>query len=835
MRTFETIVADLKYALRQLRRNPGFAAAAIVSLTLGIGANTAAFSVLNAVLLRSLPVRASSELFKLTREARVPIAQRFSYRAFEDLRAGAEPGSVAAMSQGARVSVVDRGSQPERATVQLVSGEFFRLLRVAPALGRLLETADDRTLGAHPVAVVSHGYWQQRFAGAPDIVGKAIALNGSPFTVVGVAADRFRGVFLETPTDIWIPTMMQSDVRYHQNFSAASNADPEKPWILQDGIIWLDILVRAGSDATTSLTTSLNTAFRKELILQADAIGDPAQRKLLLDSRLVLESFSQGRSRLRERFTTLLYALMGMVALVLLVACANTANLLLARSAARQREIAVRLSIGAGRGRLIQQLLTESLLLAGVATIGGVLLAQSLADALVRMIVQSLTGSSASIVEIDARVLTVTALVSLLTGVLFGLVPALRATDLDLCASLKIGGRSVQTPARWNPARLLIGAQIALSLVLVTTAGLFGRSLYNLTRVELGFDRDRVLNIAIDPRTSGVAATALPSFYARLRERVESVPGVKSAAFAECALAGGCRSASDGIVISGYTPAPAEQVTFQENRVSAEYLTTVGIRLLRGRNFDARDRQDTPKVAIVNQTLVQRYFAGRDALGQKFGYQTPDIEIVGVIADARVYSAREPAEPMAYYPLEQAMIYTTSMSVKAAGDPRQVVSSVRDAIQASAPALVVDRITTLAQQVDIGFSADRIVALLASAFGALALVLASVGLYGLMSYSVARRTAEMGLRMALGARPGAVLRGIMMESAGLVIVGLLIGVPLAAAGGRLISSILFGVGPWDGLTMMSAIVTLAVLGASAAFIPAWRASRVDPIVALRQE
>jgi predicted permease len=276
-------------------------------------------------------------------------------------------------------------------------------------------------------------------------------------------------------------------------------------------------------------------------------------------------------------------------------------------------------------------------------------------------------------------------------------------------------------------------------------------------------------------------------------------------------------------------------VTFQENRVSTEYLPTVGIRLLRGRNFDARDRKDTPKVAIVNQTLVQRYFAGGDAIGQKFGYQTPDIEIVGVIADARVYSAREPAEPMAYYPLDQSMIYTTSMSVRAERDPRQVLSAVREAIRAAAPALVIDRITTVAQQVDSGLSADRIVALLASAFGGLALVLASVGLYGLMSYSVARRTAEIGLRMALGAKPGVVLRGILMESASLVIVGLLIGVPLTAAGGRLISSILFGVGPWDGLTLTAAVVTLATLGTSAAFLPAWRAARVDPVIALRQE
>src|SRR5262245_20627890 len=833
MRRLEHVFQDLKFALRQLRRNPGFAGAAIVSLALGIGANTAMFSVLNAVLLRSLPLPAAAELFKLRTEARVPAAQRFSYRAFEAFRDAAGRGSAAAMSQTNRVNLVaGQGAQSERANLQLVSGEFFQLIGVQPALGRLLRPEDDRGISAHPVAVLSHAFWTERFGGAADVLGRTLVMNGSPFTVVGVAREGFRGMFLETPTDAWIPTMMQSDVRYHQNFSA-NKADPEAPWIPQDGIIWLDVLVRAPEQAEARLVSALNAAFRERLLHHADAIGDPEQRRRFLDSHIALDPYAQGRSRLRERFTPLLYALMGMVALVLLIACANTANLLLARSEARQREIAVRLSIGAARGRLIQQLLTESFLLVIAAAAGGLVLARWSADVLTAMVIRSVTGSSASVIQVDARVLGFTAVVSALTALVFGLAPALRATRLDLCAALK--NKGTQNRARWHAATLLIGAEVALSVLLVTAAGLFGRSLYNLAHVELGFDRDRVVNVAIDPRNSGIAQSALPAFYARLLGRIESLPGVRSAAVAECGLAGGCRSASDGIVISGYTAAPSEQVLFQENRVSADYLPTVGITQLRGRNFDARDRQDAPKVAIVNQALAKRYFAGREPLGQRFGYQTPDGEIIGVIADARVNSAREAAAPMAYYPLDQAMLYTTNLSVRASGDAQQILNAVRDAIRDAAPTLVVDRITTLAQQVESGFGADRIVALLASAFGALAVALACIGVYGLMSYSVARRTAEIGVRMALGARPSTVLRGILVESMTPIVAGLLVGLPLAAAGGRMVSTILFGVSPWDGLTLMAAILTLAGLGLSAALIPARRASRVDPVIALRQE
>jgi predicted permease len=831
----DAVAADLKYALRQARRHPVFTLAAIASLALGIGANTATFSVLNAVLLRPLAAPAASEVFALRREARVAAARRFSYRSFEELRDAATPAAAAAMSQSQRVSVaIGSGNPPERANLQLVSGGFFQLLSVPSALGRLIEPDDDRNVGAHPVAVISHRYWSERFGSARDVLGRTLTLNGSAFSVVGVASPGFAGVFLETPTDIWIPTMMQSDIHYHQNFSSTVG-DPERPWVPQDDITWLDVLVRADRDALPRLAASLNASFRNRLLRHADSIGDPERRKQTLETRIVLDSFSNGRSWLRDRYTALLYALMAMVVIVLSIACANTANLLLARSAARQREIAVRLSLGAARGRLIRQLLTESFLLAGAAAVAGVLMARWSADALLGIVLGGFSGSSSAIVELDARVLAFTAAISVVTALMFGLVPAYRSTRPDLTTAMKAGYGGARDSAGWSPAKLVIVAQVALSMVLVTGSVLFVRSLTNLARIPLGFDRDRVLNVAVDPRNSGVGPTDLSALYARVCEQVESLPGVRSSAFAECGIVGGCRSASDGISISGYAASPSEQVLFQENRVGAAYLQTAGLTLIRGRNFDARDTVTAPKVAIVNQALVRRYFAGREPLGQRFGYQTPDTEIVGVVADARVYSAREAAEPMAYYPLEQAMLYAPSLAVRTSGDPAAIVPAVREAIRSAAPTLAVDRMTTVAQQLATSLNADRIAALLAAAFGGLALALAGVGLYGLMSYAVARRTAEIGVRIALGARPGRVLRAILMETLGLIGTGVLIGLPLAAAGGRAVSSVLFGVAPWDAGPVAAAALALAVLGIGAALAPAWRASRVDPIIALRAD
>ena len=829
----ERLGQDLRYAARALQRNPGFAAVTILSLALGIGANSAIFSVLNAVLLRSLPVPKPEELSIVRLQTPASTGGRFSYPMFERLRGVVPvPENIAAMSRVARVRTLPDGTgQIETSHVQLVSGEYFSMLGLAPALGRTLTAEDNRVVGGHPVAVVSHGYWRRNFGAAPDILGRGLTLNGSHFTIVGVGPPGFSGVWLESPVDAWIPVMMQADVRYMQNFSS-NGGHEEKPWAPQEGILWLDFIVREGPSSGGAVSAAINVAFQQTVAREAEGIGDPAERRLFLDRSLVLEPFGRGLSNLRERFAGPLAALMAMVALVLLIACANAANLLLARAAGRQREIAVRLSIGAGRRRLIQQLLTESFLLVAIATAIGLSFAHWAGDLLVRMTIEA-TGPTPIPVGVDARVLGFTILLSLATGVLFGLAPAFRTTRVELAPALKATARNVHGGSRLSPAKLLVASQLALSLLLVAGAGLFARSLHNFMRLDLGFDRVHVLTVGLEFGASGYPLERLPGIYQRLVERVEAVPGVRSAAVAMCGLMSGCRVRSD-VKISGYQPRLGEQVAVQENRVGANYFSTVGMRLLDGRDFDSRDTASSPRVAIVNQAMARQYFSGRLAIGEKFGDDKPDIEIVGIVEDARVNSVREAAAPMAYYPMQQG-VYYGSLEVRTAGYPQWMIAEVRKAVSEVEPNLPVGRITPLVQRVDSNLNQERLVVMLSSLFGVLALGLAAFGLYGVMSYAVSRRTAELGLRLALGSPRSLVLWMILKESLLLILLGLAVGLPVVLAASRLISGMLFDVNPHDAATLSAAVLILAVVAVLSAWAPAWRASRVNPMVALRYE
>jgi predicted permease len=828
----ERIFRDLMYALRQLKRSPGFATVAVLSLTLGIGANTAIFSVLNTMLLRSLPVHAPDELFVLRQRSHIALPQRFSYPAFLRLRdAGSGALGVAAMSHVARdQAVLDTGSQPEAVPTQLVSGEFFDVLGLAPALGRLLTPGDNENIGAHAFAVISCGYWERRFAGSADVIGRKIRLNGTSFSIVGVAPEGFRGVWLESPVDVWIPLMMQNDVRYAQNFSDHENADPEKPWPPQEFIEWLDIVVRVKPGSAAPVRNILNGNFLRS---QENMIGQlsPGERRYFLDRTLTLQPFSRGASNLRDRWTSPLFAMMAMVGLVLLIACANAANLLLARAEGRRREIAVRLSIGASRARLIQQLLTESFLLVTAATGLGLLLARWASDALVRMATGTTTGAAPFSTGVDGRVLSFAIGISVLTGFLFSLAPALRATRLDLGAAMKTTSRGSFTGSRLSAAKLLVAAQVALSLLVVCGAGLFARSLRNLAHEDLGFDREHVLSVSMDPRSGGYSASQLSSLYRGLLERVQSVPGVRSAAVSMCGLVVGCRSTTD-VKISGYQPAPGEEIRVQFNYAGPGYFSTVGMHLLSGRDFNARDQEG--QYVIINQATVRRYFANRNPLGQRFG-ENLQSEIIGVVQDARVNSVREPAAPMAYYPLEGNLVYAESLEVRAVGDPNAIASGVRKALNDVARDLPIDSITPLALQVDRSLNLERMGSILTTAFGVLALGLACFGLYGVMSYAVNRRTSEIGIRMALGAQPGNVLRGILSEALALIALGLAVGVPVVMFASRSLAALLYGIQPNDPLTLLATIGILTSVAAFAALWPAWRASRVNPVTALRQE
>jgi predicted permease len=831
--SIDAVVKDVRYATRMLRANPGFTAVIVLSLGIGIGANSAIFSVANALLLRTLPVPDTASLQIVRIESPSPMAPRFSYPFFEKVRSNfPDPRGIAAISRVTRARMQVGGGEVEPASAQLVSGEFFGVLRLQPSLGRLLSPDDNRAMGAHPVAVLSDTFWRRRFSASADVLGRELTLNGVRFAIVGVAPPDFTGVWLESPVDIWIPAMMQADVRYTQNFSA-ENADFLKPWIPQDGLRWLEMLTRATRTDGPEVV-ALNTVYRQELLQQIEALANPEERKLMLARHLIVAPFAHGTSALRTQFRAPLFALMGMVALLLLIACANTANLLLARATSRQREMALRLSIGASRARVVTQLLIESLLLGSLAALVGLAIAPLASELLVRTTMGVDTGPLPFSVGIDLRVLGFTALVTLLTSFLFGFAPAWRATDLSLSQSLKTGGRSLHSGARLSLAKMLVVAQVALSLMLAVGAGLFARSFGNLASLPLGYET-HVLWASINPNVGGYRLEELPALYRRLIDRAEALPGVESATLAMCGLMTGCRSAADGLVITGYTSQPGEQVVLQENRVAANYMSTVGMTLVAGRDFTEHDSAASTRVAIINEAAARRYFKDRDPIGQRFGYDKPDVEIVGVVRDARVNTVREAAAPMTFYPFDESPSFVGSMHVRVNGDPDATALALHKALREAEPKLPVDRVVSVATLAAGTLRQERLIARLTTVLGALALALACLGLYGLMSYAVKQRTAELGIRFALGAPRPRVLWMVFRESLLLMIAGLVIGVPLIFAVSRMIGTLLFDVSPNDPWIVAAAMAVLLAVGATSSYLPAWRASRVDPLTALRTE
>jgi predicted permease len=664
--------------------------------------------------------------------------------------------------------------------------------------------------------------------GSTDVLGRTINLNGAHFTIVGVAPAGFNGLWLESPVDVWIPLMMQAEARYQQNFSS-NNADENKPWPNQEGIRWLDLMVR-----TYNRLPALEGVFEHWLERQAGQVTGETNRRLLLQQRLLLAPMSRGYSNQRGRIEAPLFALAGMVALVLLIACANSANLILARGASRQREMAARLSIGASRGRLIRQLLTESFLLVAIATVCGVAAAYLSSSLLVRAALGIGAGPSPIHAGLDWRVLGFSLAVSILAALLSSLMPAFRATEVSLDAALKSGGRGISGGSRSNPQKLLVAAQIALIFVLVVGAIWFSGSLRYLARLNLGYDQEHVVTVWVRPELAGYSEEQLPALHRRLVGSMEALPEVQSAVYVMCGLASGCKTTSS-ITIADYQPASGENVQVQENRVGPHYFSTVGMRLLAGRDFTERDTEKMPLVAIVNQAVVRRYFPDGNALQRKFGYGKPQFEIVGIVEDARVNSEREAAPPMAFYPLAQGTVYGGSVEVRLAGDAAASIREIREAVMRVDPNLPIDSIRTVREQVNGNLRQDRLIVWLASGFGMLALGLACFGIYGIMSYTVARRTNEIGIRMALGSPPGRVFRMAFGESLVLLAVGLAAGIPLVLAASRPVSKVVFGVNTSDPLTLVLAALVVSVTAALAAYIPARRASRVEAMVALRYE
>jgi predicted permease len=850
---------DLRYGARLLTKTPGFTAITALSLALGIGANTALFSVVDAVLLKKLPVKEPDRLvlFKslatkkfnpgmhngntsIDESTGLRIRSSFPYQTYTRFREQQQSVLSDVFAFGKVYLNVKAEGEAGAADGQAVSGNYYAGLGVSAHVGRTLTDADDQA-SSPPAAVISYRYWQQRFGGDSRIVGKQIDLNNIPFTVVGITPQGFDGAMqVGSTTDVSIPIAWEPRVNAERSHMAGA------------GQWWLRLMGRLKPGATAAQAqASLNEIFQQSA-LEHRAAMQASEKETIpqLDPndypRLGVDSGSQGEMNVRHIYQRPLYYLLAVVGLVLLIACANVANLLLARAVVRQKEIAVRLALGATRRRLVRQLLTESMLLASLGGALGVLLAFWIKDGLLAAGDWGGRDMTALNPQLDLRVLGFTLGLSLLTGILFGLVPAWRATRVDLTPALKDSGRSSSQVSRSRLSRALVVAQVAMSLLLLVGAGLFLRTLINLKRVETGFNANNLLLFNVDPDLIGYKDERLVNLYQQMSEHIEAVPGVRSVTFsAEPLLA---QSESDyGLYLPGVAPdadgkiKPSGGVYVHQTREN--FLSAMEIPLLAGRELNAHDDARAPHVAVVNQTFARKFFHEDNPVGKRFGIsrnKPGDIEIVGIVRDAKYTSQRDEIPPTAYLPWLQQLdsVGSVTFEVRTTGDPVAGVAAIRQAVRDVDSNLPLKDVKTQIEQADETLALERLFAKLLSLFGLLALTLAAVGLYGVLAWTVSQRTHEIGIRMALGASRGDVLKMVFRQGLTLVLLGVVIGLAGAYALTKYLASLtdmLYGIKPTDPLTFAIIAASLTLVALAACYVPARRATKVDPMIALRYE
>jgi predicted permease len=848
----ETCWQDSRFAARMLRKSPGFTAVAVLTLALGIGANTAIFSLTNALLLRKLPVRSPEQLMVFGRAGSCCMISGvsrqydiFSYPQYRYLRDGNAPlfAGVAAFSAETKLVRIrrtvgtDRAAQTARA--KLVSGNYFSVLDVSAAAGRVLTPSDDRP-DASPVVVISDAYWSREFSHDLTAIGSTLEVNGTTFTVIGVMPPSFFGeTFQSDPAEMWFPISTLNAVAM---FPPSLLAESDSRWLqvmarLKPGIT----LAQAGAALTIQL--------RRFLESDPDITSGPATWKERV-ARATIEPMPgvHGLPPVRRYLSEMLSILRIVVALVLCIACANLASILLARATAREREVSIRLAVGAGPARLVRQMLTETLLLGLLGGAAGLLMAMWGSDALLAMLY---SGADTIVAKVspDAPMLTFLLALSMVTSALFGIAPALRASRIDVNASLKASAATT-AGARGGHRTFgsaLIAMQLALSLVLIVGAGLFVRTVGKLIGQDVGFDREHVLMLRIETELAGYKPDQLESLYQRIRDHLNALPGVRDSAVALYTPLRG-ENWSGSVAIAHYSPEQNQQAFAAWNRVSAGYFDAMGIPVLLGRELGPQDIAGAPPVAVVNQTFTRKYFPGETPVGQRIGWDEAtknSFEIVGVVRDTLHTDGRSEVPPMFFLSLTQKVgdqathssrdDYAQDLVVRATGDPAQIAQEVRRALREIDPGLPVTRMTTAKERVSANAGNEEMMAQITSFFGAVAVLLAALGLYGLISYAVARRTNEIGIRMALGAKKYQVLWMVLRETLLLVAVGVAAGVPLVFGATRFIRSQLFGVEPYDPLTLALAVLLLTAVAAIAGYLPALRAARVDPMVALRNE
>jgi predicted permease len=823
---------DIRHALRGLRKSPGFTVVVLLTLALGIGANTAIFSLTDQVLLRSLPVRDPSRLIQLDGpgafQGRTVNGQTFSYPMYTDFRDRNKVFSGLLARFPLTMTVVWHGDA-ERVEGDLVSGNYFEVLGVRPAIGRVFNAADDRVPGGHPVALLGYGYWQRRFAGDLAVLNQTITVNGHPMTIVGVTAPGFSGLQVGTSSDVMVPLMMKPQMTPTWN-----DLDNRRSR-------WLTVIGRlAPGVSVDEASAQMNVIYRQinEQEIKEIKTPSPAFAQRFVSKRLELLPGGRGLSRLRREFSMPLAVLMAMVGVVLLIACANVANLMLARTASRRKEIVVRLALGAGHGRIVRQQLVESVLLALAGGALGLVFAWWVGS----LLLAALPGDQAALTlsaTPDARVLLFTLALALVTALLFGVAPAWQAARAPVTATLKEEGGSVAGGGRQaRVRRLLVVGQVAMSMLLLAGAGLFARSLYNLMSIDPGFQVDSVLTFSIDPSLSGYSTDRSRSFFHQLQQELAGVPGVRSASMSEVGVLSG-NNWSMTVRVEGYQPKEDENMNPSVDGIGPQYFATLGIPLVAGREFSDKDSAGGPRVAIINETMAKYYYGDKSPIGRHIGFgrdKGTDIEIVGVVRDVRSQGLRDDPPRFIYIPYAQDSDFTQlTFFVRAAGDPSAAAVAVRQAVRRLDANLPIADMKTMEAQVGESLFVERMVATLSVAFGALATLLAAVGLYGVMAYAVARRTREIGIRMALGAERRRVLWMILREVTVMAGVGVLAGLAASAYLTRQVEAQLFGLSPSDPATLGAAMLFLLAVALLAGFGPARRATAIDPNVALRTE
>lgn len=821
---------DLRYALRSLRRSPVFSVVAILSLALGIGANTAIFSLLDQALLRSLPVRDPGRLVVLhagdlslqgtsssdNHESvfSVPMYREFSTRT--DLFSG-----VIARA-GLPPVVLQQGSGNDYVSVELVSGNYFETLGVQAMVGRTITSADDVTPGAHPVVVLPHSAWMRRFGGDPAIVNRTIRMNGRSWTVLGVLPPRFFSVVRGGNPAVIVPLSMQKQI-----FPDLDGLHPEVRWVnlmarLRDGI------TREGAAAAVQSTWHV-------ILEERLAKASPADKAANANRRLELLPAAQGINDLRRQLETPLLVLMSTAAFVLLIACVNLAGLLMARAAARQRDIAIRLSFGASRGKILTQSLLESLILSLLGGVLGLALSSWLTEGLLK-----LSGGPDSVLgsDLDWRVMLFAFLLSLLTAIVFGSVPAWQTLGADVANTLKKQSTTVAS-SHARVRKLLVAAQVALATLLLFGAGLFARSLSNLMKVDPGFRTEQVTTFLLSPRQAGYDVRRGNQLYSDVLSRIRQIPGVTAAGGASPGpMTGSTRSGN--LTVQGYMPPADKQAGATQHAISPGWRDALRIPLFAGRDLTDADREGSPKVVLVNEAFARRYCQGAPAIGRRIAWGVgdvkPDIEIIGVIGNVHSSDLRQAATPAVYMPyMQEQTLGRMTFYVRSASDEKAIASHLRQVVKSLDPDLPVYQLRPLQARIDEVTNGDRALALLCTAFGVLAVLLTAIGIYGVIAWTVARRTNEIAVRVALGALPTRVLRLVLREAFSVALAGLAIGIGLALLAARIIESKLFGVAARDPLILTAAVLCTGAMSILAAFLPAWRATRIDPARALRSE